>query len=146
MSSPEGRGLLRAILAGYLRVLRRAGMVLALVAAAGAAGLAVTWPLWRLATSHRAAYNLLLAAVLGGGLLVLLVLRARRSLRETGGFLPLLRRRWLPFLGRLLAGLGLAALLYAVLLLFAAGQPLAGGGLGLLFLLAFGYAIRATRR
>ena len=146
MSAPEARGLLRAILDGYLRVLRRAGMLLALVAAAGAAGLAVTWPLWRLATRYRTAYNLLIAAVLGGGLLVLLVLRTRRSVRETGGILPLLRRRWLPFLGRLFAGLGLAALLYAVLLLFAGGQPLAGAGLGLLFLLAFGYAIRTARR
>ncbi len=145
MAIPEARGLFRAILGGYLRALRRVGVLLALILAAGLAGLAVTWPLWALATRHRPVYNLLIAVVLGGLLLAFLALRLRRSIRESGGFGALLRRRWLPFLGRLLAGLLLVVLLYVALLLLAGGQLLPGLILGLLFLLAFGYAIRTSR-
>jgi len=119
---------------------------MALVLAAGLTGLAVTWPLWALATRHRTAYNLLIAAVLGGLLLTFLALRLRRAVRETGGPGELLRKRWLPFAGRLLAGLLLVVLLYVALLLLAGGRLLPGAVLGVLFLLGFGFLIRTSRR
>ncbi len=140
------RDVLAAILAGYLNALRKVGLLAALILSAGLAGLLITYPLWLLATRHRPAYNLLIAAVLGGLFLAFLALRVRRSARESGGFAALLRARWLPFLRRLLAGLLLIALLYLGLLLLAGGQVIPGVLLLLLFLLALGYRIRISRR
>jgi ABC-type branched-subunit amino acid transport system permease subunit len=139
-------GLLRDILAGYLRILKRVGLFLFLLLAAGLAGLLVTYPLWLFATRQRRGYNLFIALTLAALLLLLLALRMRRAIRESGGFPSLVRRRWLPFLRKTGVALFLLALLYLSLLLLSGGLIVAGAAAALLFLLALGYAVRASRR
>lgn len=136
--------LLGEILRGYLRILRRISLFFLLILGAGAAGLLVTWPLWLFSTRHRQGYTLFMAGLLGGLIVLLIALRMRRTIRESGGFLPMVRLRWLPLLRRLLAALLLLALLYLVLLLIAGGLPLPGALAGMIFLLALGYAFRAA--
>jgi hypothetical protein len=144
VAAPKPGRLFREVLLGYLRVLRRVGLLLLLVVAAGAAGLLVTWPLWLFATRHRQGYTLFIAALLGLLLLLLLAFRLRRSIRECGGFAPLVRLRWLPAAGRMLIGLLLLGLLYLVLVLLAGGRVLPGVLLAAVFLLILGLVVRTV--
>ena len=92
------------------------GLAAALGLAALIVGLAflVAFPLWYFSTRSRVGFTIAICALLGAGLIVLIVFSLRRAARRAGGFAVLLRRRILP--GLRTAGVVLACLgaLYAV--------------------------------
>lgn len=133
------------ILSGYAGFFRALLLVAAIAGVSTAAGAAIVYPLWSLATTDADAYSVLVGALFSAALAYLLVRRlaaARGRYGSAGAFLrdavqPAVRRIALV----LLALLGL----YVLLLLYARALYVAAAAGTAAYLLAFGYLMYARR-
>lgn len=138
-------GTLERILKGWLSLLRVAGILLGVAAAAAGLAALIALPLWAAATSAPAAYSLVVLGLLAAAAVFVAVrtaLRTRRSPRD-----PTIPRR---SFGRVLLSvavvLALAAGLYGVALLAARGLWAAAVPLLVAWLALAGWAAFGRRR
>lgn len=111
---------LSQIVKSYGRLVKNTGTLFIVSAIVCLSGVAITYPLWYLATSHRRAYSIFTLLLCAGGLLLAVVRRTIRIERSFGSPKEYMKQALIPAVGKLLKFVGLLVAFMAIVALFAA--------------------------
>ena len=107
---------LKAIVSGYLKALRGVGLFVFLICLAALASIIIVFPLWYGATHARDLYTVFAFAALGVAVIVIIGLRVRKLIQESG---PLFKHHLLRAIVKVFFFFLFLGCLYGVLWLFA---------------------------
>ena len=136
----------KAVLLGLWRTIKQLLVTLGILATIGVLGLALALPLWAFSSFRPRIYTWFALALLGGGVVFLLVRRIARRSRQDGGLGAWGRLRLLPALKRIGIALGCIAAAYSAVVFIVRGLLVPGVLVAVGVVLLGGYLRYARRR
>lgn len=136
----------KAVLLGLWRTIKQLLVTLGILATIGVLGLALALPLWAFSSFRPRIYTWFALALLGGGVVFLLVRRIARRSRQDGGLGAWGRLRLLPALKRIGIALACIAAAYSAVVFIVRGLLVPGVLVAVGVVLLGGYLRYARRR
>ena len=128
--------VVHTVLSIYLRILRKLGELILLIAGAGAVSGCIVFPLWYLSTHHLSTYNLLIGVLLSTLVLFLIIYKLYRLQTQGVGIWRYTCRVVAPLLVRIVVFCMFLVFFYGIVRLFAAEYALFGTAAALVFVIA----------